>query len=87
MADLAVTALRLGQFRNHAGTQLDLDNRPVALFGANGAGKTNILEAVSLLSPGRGLRRAAAVYVRLAISGVDCGRSLGALSSVVCLAS
>ena len=60
MADLAVTALRLGQFRNHAGTQLDLDNRPVALFGANGAGKTNILEAVSLLSPGRGLRRAAA---------------------------
>ena len=36
------------------------DGRPVALFGANGAGKTNILEAVSLLSPGRGLRRAAA---------------------------
>jgi len=30
----------------------------VALFGANGAGKTNVLEAVSLLSPGRGLRRA-----------------------------
>jgi DNA replication and repair protein RecF len=32
----------------------------VAIFGANGAGKTNILEAVSLLSPGRGIRRAAA---------------------------
>lgn len=36
------------------------DARPVALFGANGAGKTNILEAVSLFSPGRGLRRAGA---------------------------
>ncbi len=36
------------------------DGRPVAIVGANGAGKTNILEAISLLSPGRGLRRAAA---------------------------
>lgn len=36
------------------------DARPVALFGLNGAGKTNILEAVSLFSPGRGLRRASA---------------------------
>jgi len=35
-----------------------VDAGPVALFGANGAGKTNILEAISLLSPGRGLRRA-----------------------------
>ena len=34
--------------------------RPVALFGPNGAGKTNILEAVSLFSPGRGLRRSSA---------------------------
>ena len=40
-------------------TRLECDDRPVAIFGANGAGKTNLLEAVSLLSPGRGLRRAA----------------------------
>lgn len=40
--------------------RIDCDARPLALFGANGAGKTNILEAVSLLSPGRGLRRASA---------------------------
>ena len=37
-----------------------MDGRPVAIFGSNGAGKTNILEAVSLFSPGRGLRRASA---------------------------
>lgn len=40
--------------------ELELDDRPVAIFGSNGAGKTNILEAVSMLSPGRGLRRAKA---------------------------
>lgn len=37
---------------------MDLDARSVVLIGSNGAGKTNILEAVSLLTPGRGLRRA-----------------------------
>lgn len=51
--------LTLSQFRSHRRLDLALDGRPVAIFGANGAGKTSILEAVSLLSPGRGLRRAA----------------------------
>ena len=37
---------------------MDFDGRPAAIAGANGAGKTNILEAISLLGPGRGLRRA-----------------------------
>lgn len=37
-----------------------VDTRPVAIFGPNGAGKTNLLEAVSLFSPGRGMRRASA---------------------------
>ena len=32
----------------------------MAIYGPNGAGKTNILEAVSLFSPGRGMRRASA---------------------------
>jgi DNA replication and repair protein RecF len=40
-------------------TVLTLDHRPVVLTGANGAGKTNLLEAISLLAPGRGLRGAA----------------------------
>ena len=52
--------LALSHFRSHRRADMQLDGRPVALFGANGAGKTNILEAVSLLSPGRGLRRAMA---------------------------
>ncbi|MCW1919214.1 DNA replication/repair protein RecF [Rhodobacter sp. KR11] len=59
MSGLAITRLTLGMFRSHRAADLAFDGRPVAISGANGAGKTNILEAVSLLSPGRGLRRAA----------------------------
>jgi DNA replication and repair protein RecF len=57
---LAIETLALSHFRSHRATRLTFDGRPVAITGQNGAGKTNILEAVSLLSPGRGLRRAAA---------------------------
>ncbi|MEM9970859.1 MAG: DNA replication/repair protein RecF [Pseudomonadota bacterium] len=60
MPGLCISDLTLSHFRSHRLTRLALDGRPVALFGANGAGKTNVLEAVSLLSPGRGLRRATA---------------------------
>ncbi len=51
-----LTRLGLRDFRNYAALDLRLDGRHVCLFGANGAGKTNLLEAVSMLSPGRGLR-------------------------------
>ncbi|MEX0311213.1 MAG: DNA replication/repair protein RecF [Tateyamaria sp.] len=57
---LHLTSLTLSHFRSHKVARLDLDARPVAIFGPNGAGKTNILEAVSLFSPGRGLRRSSA---------------------------
>ena len=60
MAGLAITSLTLSYFRSHRAARLAFDGRPVAIVGSNGAGKTNILEAISLLSPGRGLRRAAA---------------------------
>ncbi|MBT8459856.1 MAG: DNA replication/repair protein RecF [Boseongicola sp.] len=53
-----VASLTLSHFRSHKFTRLSIDDRPIALHGANGAGKTNVLEAISLLSPGRGLRRA-----------------------------
>jgi len=57
---LALTALTLSHFRSHKLARLSFDGRPVAIHGANGSGKTNILEAVSLFSPGRGMRRASA---------------------------
>ena len=60
MTGLYLSKLTLSHFRSHQSASLALDGRPVALYGQNGAGKTNILEAVSLFSPGRGLRRAAA---------------------------
>ena len=60
---LALTQLSLSHFRSHIGAKLTLDGRPVAIHGPNGAGKTNILEAVSLFSPGRGLRRASAAEI------------------------
>jgi len=53
-----LSELRLTHFRNHAQLRLNLGSAPVVLVGPNGAGKTTILEAVSFLSPGRGLRRA-----------------------------
>ena len=55
---LAVRQLRLTHFRNYRQLRLDCGFEPVVLVGANGAGKTNLLEALSYLAPGRGLRRA-----------------------------
>lgn len=58
VARTAVRRLTLTGFRCYARLRLDLGPEPVVLTGANGAGKTNLLEAVSFLTPGRGLRRA-----------------------------
>ena len=58
MATLSIQSLTLSHFRSHRHVRLDMDERPIAIFGTNGAGKTNLIEAVSLLSPGRGMRRA-----------------------------
>ncbi len=52
--------LTLSHFRSHRRAEVHVDARPVAIYGPNGAGKTNLIEAVSLFSPGRGLRRASA---------------------------
>lgn len=48
----------LGDFRCYAALDLSVDAQMVALTGDNGAGKTNLMEALSLFTPGRGLRRA-----------------------------
>ena len=73
---MALAKITLQTFRNHAASELGETahfNLPV---GENGAGKTNVLEALSLLSPGRGLRRAA--LPDLAKSGSTGGFAIGA---------
>ena len=52
-----LSRLVLTDVRNHAALTLEPGPAIVVLTGENGTGKTNILEAVSLLAPGRGLRR------------------------------
>ena len=53
---MVLSRLTLTDFRNHASALIAPGTGFVVLTGENGAGKTNILEAVSLLTPGRGLR-------------------------------
>jgi DNA replication and repair protein RecF len=55
---LWVERLQLTNFRNYGQISLQVGPTPVVLCGANGAGKTNLLEALSLLTSGQGLRRA-----------------------------
>ncbi len=57
-AAVSVVRIELGDFRNHARLTLDLAPCSLAITGPNGVGKTNLLEAVSMFAPGRGLRRA-----------------------------
>lgn len=71
-----VSRLRLSHFRNYATAALDLGPEAVVLCGANGAGKTNLMEAVSLLAPGRGLRRAA--FENLVQAGTDLAWAVAA---------
>jgi recF protein len=64
-----VERLKLTNFRNYAAASISFDGRHVVLTGDNGAGKTNLMEAVSLLTPGRGLRRAAYSDMPMAANG------------------
>ena len=56
---MALDRILLTDFRNHRETAIDGAAKFNLLIGENGAGKTNVLEALSLFAPGRGLRRAA----------------------------
>ena len=59
MTSAFIRRLTLSNFRSYHAAQIELGQAgPVVLIGANGAGKTNLIEAISLLAPGRGLRRA-----------------------------
>jgi len=65
----AVRRLVLADFRSYAALDLDIGGDCIVLTGENGAGKTNVLEALSMFTPGRGLRR---------VDLADCARVGGA---------
>ena len=60
-----ISRLACSHFRSYESLDLDLPDGPLAFVGTNGAGKTNLLEAVSLFAPGRGLRGAPAADVAI----------------------
>lgn len=62
---LRLSRLRLTRFRNHAALDLRFGGRAIVFAGPNGTGKTNVLEAISLLGAGRGLRAARAAELAM----------------------
>ncbi|MDE0780510.1 MAG: DNA replication/repair protein RecF [Alphaproteobacteria bacterium] len=66
-----VSRLDLTAFRNYAALRLNVGASPVILTGANGAGKTNLLEALSFFAPGRGIRKAPLPEVARLSGGVS----------------
>lgn len=77
---MPVSRLALTNFRSYADALIEPGPGFVLLFGDNGAGKTNLLEAVSLLSPGRGIRGAA--LAEMARQGGDTSFGVGATLAV-----
>ncbi|TGU99449.1 DNA replication/repair protein RecF [Mesorhizobium sp. M00.F.Ca.ET.151.01.1.1] len=75
-AQTHISKLTLTNFRNYATLATDVAPGAVVFSGDNGAGKTNLLEAISFLTPGRGLRRAP--YGDVAREGGDGGFALHA---------
>ncbi len=81
---LWVSQLRLTDFRNLREAELEAAPGPVVLTGPNGSGKTNVLEALSLLAPGRGLRRARLSDLSARVPGnAPAERRLWAVSALV----
>jgi DNA replication and repair protein RecF len=80
---VGVTRIVLTNFRNYREARLGLDTGLVVVTGANGAGKTNLLEAVSLLAPGRGLRGARLGDIDRRGAGEDAGGSGWAVAATV----
>lgn len=70
-----ISSLTLTDFRSYAGASLTLSGQPLVLFGVNGAGKTNVLEALSLFTPGKGLRGATAAEIGRREPGEAVGRA------------
>ena len=82
MASAALLSLTLTDFRSYERARLETGGRSVYLFGANGAGKTNLLEAISLLSPGKGLRGVSLAEVGRRLPGEAVGRAWAVAAEV-----
>ncbi|OYX72012.1 MAG: DNA replication/repair protein RecF [Caulobacter sp. 32-67-35] len=82
MASAAINTLTLTDFRSYAHARLETGGASVYLFGANGAGKTNLLEAISLLSPGKGLRGSSLAEVGRRLPGEATGRAWAVAAQV-----
>lgn len=70
-----ITSLTLTDFRSYAAATLPIAAGAVVLHGPNGAGKTNLLEALSLFTPGKGLRGATAPEMGRREPGEATGRA------------
>ena len=57
MSSIGIEKLKISNFRSYINLELFFDSIPTIIYGKNGAGKTNLLEAISLLYPGKGIRR------------------------------
>jgi len=66
-----LSRLKLDHFRNYQQADLAIHAGQLVILGDNGAGKTNLLEAVSLLAPGRGMRRSRAEHLAYRANGLD----------------
>lgn len=66
-----VKKLRLHNFRNHSNFELNLSDKSVVITGKNGIGKTNILEAISLLAKSNGMKKAKASEMQNRLSNED----------------
>ena len=66
-----LSRLKLDHFRNYQQADLAIHAGQLVILGDNGAGKTNLLEAVSLLAPGRGMRRAKTEHLAYRASGFE----------------
>ena len=75
-----VERLTLTDFRNYASLRLKTEIAPIVIYGENGSGKTNILEAVSFLTPGKGLRGARLADIKRFIPQITGEKELSFIS-------
>ena len=57
MSSVGIEKLKISNFRSYINLEFFFDSVPTIIYGKNGVGKTNLLEAISLLYPGKGIRR------------------------------